>query len=222
MAWTAPRTYVVGETVTAAMLNVHIRDNWLAWNGHAHGGAAGDGNDELLGMGSVNFDYITTPAAPGASKGILYTKSGGVFYRDGAAGAEKQVSDVGHTHTFVEHDIGENIREGSVTLPSIGETITSSGGQRAPTFTLTITKASMVVACASLVHSSASATGFDAVLSIAGTTVDSELGFTSASVRALQGSLARAANSALQFLITNNGGQNENIVSTVNGAAIVI
>lgn len=30
MAWTAPRTWVSGETVTAALLNVHLRDNLKA------------------------------------------------------------------------------------------------------------------------------------------------------------------------------------------------
>lgn len=29
MAWTAPRTWVTGETVTAALLNAHVRDNLL-------------------------------------------------------------------------------------------------------------------------------------------------------------------------------------------------
>lgn len=27
MSWTAPRTWVAGETVTAAMMNTHVRDN---------------------------------------------------------------------------------------------------------------------------------------------------------------------------------------------------
>ena len=37
MAWTAPRTWVAGETLTAALLNTHVRDNltalttWDAW-----------------------------------------------------------------------------------------------------------------------------------------------------------------------------------------------
>lgn len=38
MAWTAPRTWVAGETVTAALMNTHIRDNlkalgdaWTSW-----------------------------------------------------------------------------------------------------------------------------------------------------------------------------------------------
>lgn len=33
MGWTAPRTWVAGETVTAAMLNQHLRDNLLALTG---------------------------------------------------------------------------------------------------------------------------------------------------------------------------------------------
>lgn len=30
MAWTAPRTWVAGETVTAALMNTHVRDNLKA------------------------------------------------------------------------------------------------------------------------------------------------------------------------------------------------
>ena len=30
MAWTSPRTWVVGEVVTAALMNTHVRDNFLA------------------------------------------------------------------------------------------------------------------------------------------------------------------------------------------------
>ncbi len=30
MAWTAPRTWVTGETVTAALMNTHIKDNFLS------------------------------------------------------------------------------------------------------------------------------------------------------------------------------------------------
>lgn len=46
MAWTAPKTW--DETViTAAMLNEHIRDNFLALDQHTHTGAAGDGFSNL-------------------------------------------------------------------------------------------------------------------------------------------------------------------------------
>lgn len=43
MAWTAPRTYVTGEIVTASILNTDVRDNLLAVDQHQHTGAAGDG-----------------------------------------------------------------------------------------------------------------------------------------------------------------------------------
>ena len=29
MSWTAPRTYVVAEIITASILNIHVRDNLL-------------------------------------------------------------------------------------------------------------------------------------------------------------------------------------------------
>lgn len=34
MAWTTPRSWVVAETVTAAILNAHLRDNLLAVDDH--------------------------------------------------------------------------------------------------------------------------------------------------------------------------------------------
>lgn len=33
MAWTAPRTWIIGETLTAALLNTHLRDNMLETEG---------------------------------------------------------------------------------------------------------------------------------------------------------------------------------------------
>ena len=36
MAWTTPKTWSAGETLTAANFNTHIRDNLLAINNHVH------------------------------------------------------------------------------------------------------------------------------------------------------------------------------------------
>ena len=98
MAATTPRTHVVGEMIDAAILNADRRDNLSALFTHKHSGALGDGGDELDGMDSITWDHIADPSAPGASKTILYTKAGGVFYREGAAGAVTQFSEPGHTH----------------------------------------------------------------------------------------------------------------------------
>ena len=58
MAWTAPRTWVAGETVTAAMLNAHLRDNlkaitdpWTTYTPTIGGGWT-------LGSGTITGNYI--------------------------------------------------------------------------------------------------------------------------------------------------------------------
>jgi hypothetical protein len=51
MAWTTPRTWVAGETVTAALMNTHVRDNekaigdaWTTWTPTFSGGISAIGN----------------------------------------------------------------------------------------------------------------------------------------------------------------------------------
>ncbi len=43
IAWSTPRTWVAGETPTAAQFNAHLRENPVALDQHAHTGNAGDG-----------------------------------------------------------------------------------------------------------------------------------------------------------------------------------
>lgn len=71
MAWTAPRTWVTGETVTAALMNAHIRDNFLE-TGAATVTTAGDipyadaanslGN--RLGIGVEASSLVSTGSVP--------------------------------------------------------------------------------------------------------------------------------------------------------------
>ena len=98
MAWTAPHTYVVGETVDKALLDADIRDNLLFLSTHTHSGGAGDGSAELAGLDSITLDFITDPAAPGASKTILYAKATSLFMREGASGAATALSLATHSH----------------------------------------------------------------------------------------------------------------------------
>ena len=64
MAWTAPRTWVAGEVVTAAYMNTHVRDNAKAsftsdmfgnttWNCSIHTTGAKDINGQ-----TINGDYV--------------------------------------------------------------------------------------------------------------------------------------------------------------------
>lgn len=98
MAWIAPRTYAVGETVTAAILNIDQRDNLLALSAHGHSGAAGDGGTTLGDLVKETFADAAAPSAPGASKTVIYTTSGRLRYRAGAAGVDTLISDENHTH----------------------------------------------------------------------------------------------------------------------------
>jgi hypothetical protein len=92
MAWTAPKTWAVGETVTAAKLNTHIKSNLIALDQHTHDGSSGDGNDELTGLDHITFDDISAPSAPGSGKTRLYSVSGVLRRRSGASGADVAVA----------------------------------------------------------------------------------------------------------------------------------
>ena len=52
MAWTTPRdwTGITDDIVTAAMLNVDVRDNLTVLSTHTHTGAAGQGGTSMSGL----------------------------------------------------------------------------------------------------------------------------------------------------------------------------
>ncbi len=52
MAWTAPRdwTGISSDIVTAAMLNVDVRDNLNVLSTHTHTGSAGEGGASMSGL----------------------------------------------------------------------------------------------------------------------------------------------------------------------------
>lgn len=61
MAWTSPRTWVAGETLTAALLNVHVRDNLKAigdaWTTYTPTWTAATSNPSI-GNGSLVGRYV--------------------------------------------------------------------------------------------------------------------------------------------------------------------
>lgn len=61
MAWTSPRTWVAGETPTAATFNLHIRDNFKAigdaWTAYTPTWTATT-TDPVIGNGTINGKYM--------------------------------------------------------------------------------------------------------------------------------------------------------------------
>ena len=83
MAWTAPRHWVTGEMVTAALLNTHIRDNLLQLgDSHLHDGTSDDGSASLGGGTRADFaDQVANPAV----NGRIQRNGANLVYYDGTA-----------------------------------------------------------------------------------------------------------------------------------------
>ena len=83
MAWTAPRTWVVGEMVTFTVLNVHVRDNLIfIGTSHNHASAGSTAGSPALGT----LDSITFRTQAPFQEGLnmfgttpLWTSAVGIF-----------------------------------------------------------------------------------------------------------------------------------------------
>ena len=71
MAWTAPRTWVTAETVTAALMNAHIRDNFLETSaatvttaGDIAFADAANSMGSRVALGAANAHLVSTGSAP--------------------------------------------------------------------------------------------------------------------------------------------------------------
>ena len=114
MAWTAPRTWVVGELVTAAIMNTHIRDNLsyiTTWSQHdVTGTRAVDGT---VYQNTTDWIMVVTIAAKfvtdvGSSTLVFVCDAGaapatdiGSLRLSGAAGTLGDDIEVTMSHTFV-------------------------------------------------------------------------------------------------------------------------
>jgi hypothetical protein len=66
MAWTAPRTWVAGETVTATMMNAHVRDNLLVLK-------TSIANDGSLVAAHVELCEVSDKATSGTGETTLHS-----------------------------------------------------------------------------------------------------------------------------------------------------
>ena len=89
MAWTVPRTYVVAEQITEAILDTDQKANLDALGAHTHSGAAGDGANSL--------GNLVKASAPSAGLTSIYAVSGRPFYRP-SGGASTQLLILADVH----------------------------------------------------------------------------------------------------------------------------
>ena len=85
MAWTTPRTWVVGEVVTASIMNAHVRDNENAidsagWLGGATGLAGGSSTSTTVALVGTSSVTVTVPSGLSSRRRIMVTASFSVSY----------------------------------------------------------------------------------------------------------------------------------------------
>ena len=101
LAYNLTPTIAVGEMVSSTYWNTYVRDGGDHFaDDHDHGSAT-HGSTSLGasgGLTSIRLSDGSDPAAPGAGKTIIYSKSGKLYQRVGASGSPEEFSIVGHTH----------------------------------------------------------------------------------------------------------------------------
>ncbi len=109
MAWTTPRTWVVGETPTAAQFNAHVRDNLNFLYGapscrvyHNAAQSIANATETSLAFNTERFDNDTMHAAGDDTK-ITFTTAGRYFL---AVSVEFPANATGYRQVSIRHSVG--------------------------------------------------------------------------------------------------------------------
>ena len=164
MSWTAPRTWVDDEVVTASLLNTHLRDNQLVIDQHAHTGSSGEGSQTLGNLVKATFTDAAAPAAPASGLTSLYAVSGKPHYRPNG-GADTELSEVGHGHTFTEDKestaFAVHANDGGMGAAEAFDVLPTSGTKSATATLTSISEANMIAGFGAFAYSSGGATDPD-------------------------------------------------------------
>lgn len=101
MTYNTVPTVIVGELLGIAWWNDYITANAEHNANDADHGSANGGALTLGGTGGLTYLRLTDGSdadAPGAGKTVIYSKSGKLFQRAGAAGGPEQIEITTHTH----------------------------------------------------------------------------------------------------------------------------
>lgn len=137
MAWTTPRTWVAGETVTAAIMNTHVRDNltaaattYVGSNSSATGVTLATAGTLVASSAKVTFTLaVQTRVAidgsiqfsmAGGTNGVYFSQSG---YNSGATATIGSVTRLGFTG--ITNIASTTLGLGSVA--SVGDVLLAAG-----------------------------------------------------------------------------------------------
>ena len=98
MAWPTVKIWTTGEMVTAALLNVQVRDAQNCLNLHAHEGGSGSGTAALGPLVSVGGAVAATAAAPSVATLSRLFAVGTDWHFRATGGTDNLISTIGHTH----------------------------------------------------------------------------------------------------------------------------
>lgn len=101
MAWTTPKSWTSTMT-TAALMNTHIRDNFLVLSTHAHSDAAGMGSSTLSGVSitALAVPVLASQASSPSTVGQLLRKGSNLEYHNGTAVVGLYANGVAGTATY--------------------------------------------------------------------------------------------------------------------------
>ena len=99
MVWSSPESWVAGQMVTAALLNLNVRDNLEELDLHSHSGGSGSGTAAIGNLVTMTFIDGALPGAPGGTLSILASSATNLYIRSGG-GASRQITVPGHTHGY--------------------------------------------------------------------------------------------------------------------------
>jgi hypothetical protein len=148
MAWTAPRTWVTGEVVTASQMNTHVRDNLNALASEPNRQVGTSPLEQWYPAGVISAGSATTNAVSALGRLFaipLLTYRGGTVDRLGIEVTILATSGVARIGIY-QATSGTNLYPSALTVDG-GEVLTSTTGVKTVTINTTLTPTTLYYAC---------------------------------------------------------------------------
>lgn len=141
MGWTSPRTWVAAETVTAAIMNTHIRDNLNALNGFVRKTADESVTSSVTLQNDDHLLYSIGATGTYVFELVLF----GVSAANAAGDLIVGFSFPAGTLHFSGHGLDDTLASGNTGTPRMTGILTATSGATTATFGLSTTTTSIVL-----------------------------------------------------------------------------